>query len=1289
MLHTPRTLADHPCVRQIESQRIVSRASVHDWSSNKRVPTQTMITSPRARGSAGAEQHMSRPAAALSPRSGIASQASGGRPVPDVSRGTTPLHVHHRHGLRPAQVATSAPGSPWLADGPAEQHAQTVLSTLTLSPSGGVSRLARRLLETERGMKTTSSEDCGPAETWGVMKVLHNFAAVTGDEHLTIKQDDAVVVQFVGQRGWSYGRVIMNHSGELVSDSRAGWFPSAYVTSMDDNCKSPPKNPDQEPSGFVTAVQGFQQARMDGAPGDLLHFRTGEIVAVWEEGNSGWLLGSVVMNANGTLLTEGKCGWFTAHLTTRFPPPLHLRPSTSSSYQLPVDHHYSPFGQDAPSEFSTQSYLSPSPARSSIRKTSTQIEEEKMRHHSVCAAQPSTHSSFPLPAKFLSKTAGGGSAPSSACGSSLSSPRKDFHQAGGDAEFLNDSDAITGKRKSDMDLLDRNRVDENHAHGGNDYRFEPRKSEELSKPASDICPSRLSSRKAECSAQMNSVGGNDRSVSPQYRTSRSLSAIDDVTLHVTVTFTREVLDGEGCDQTLRRLAASLITSICRRLDVSERRFKVARCSGKSSIVLDVLPFFVVSPSEAGAELSASQLSRKIVGLSREDHGWVATMTQNAMATQSGYSIQADVMIVEMNAAEAAALREQQMNDLSSTSTSLSSHSVNENKFVKEDLLPDSKTPDIRGSSPATTDDSAELHDGRNDVSEFTISPRKDRHYSWRDTHSSSRDGNSRSSSQYNTPRILTDVQNPRIALRVVEAENLPMFKGVPSILFVALTIQSDDGEITFCTGSAKGNQGGNCGDGSVLHDMGSGGIVWNDEFIIDVQPDSVFRSKLVVDVCERNGEGQQVHLGYVEPAMGLEDLMRAREYSEWLGFVDAATHKPLLGANGRQARVHIAASFRPTQKDPFPFNAMDNESRSHTNVFGAHMVKVPAHGLADDRHCNMLHDKSDSFSGQATPTATAIRSGGKKEKDRCPRARASAQTPEIQLLEASLKLYSLRNSAPNRSLYIDYREELHAKGEAVSLDVMDRLWAPSNVHSEATLARGGHHFGDLLSCQRENEKRFGEEGKDHDREQDFSSSASAETKLDTMPTKKDHEMSKDKGRERDVANCDTDQTQVLDDEIVQNYTTESSLALSFTAISSGSDGGCSEKDWGREGLLASRVCGPLLSAAKDRANAMGARSPTHEDAVGVSAIAKARQMVRDEFLQGRARRVSDAGAEMGVSIAAEDKMQTENTEKEDELRARTDRLRRAQQRARAIVGFKNTSPKPSDHCFVQAIVGLK
>ena len=912
-----------------------------------------------------------------------------------------------------------------------------------------------------------------------------------------------------------------------------------------------------------------------------------------------------------------------------------------------------------------------------------------MRHHSVCAAQPSTHSSIPLPAKFLSKTAGGGSAPSSACGSSLSSPRKDFHLAGGDAEFLNDSDAIAGKRKSDMDLLDRNRVDENHAHRGNDYRFEPRKSEELNKPASEICFSHFSSRKAECSAQINSVGGNDRSVSPQYRISRSLSAIDDVTFHVTVTFTREVLDGEACDQTLRRLAASLITSICRRLDVSERRLKVAKCSGKSCIVLDVLPFFVVSPSEAGAELSASQLSRKIVGLSREDHGWVATMTQHALATQSGYSIQADVMIVEMNAAEAAALREQQMNDLSSTSTSLSFHSVNENKFVKEDLLPDSKTPDIRGSSPATTDDSAELHDGRNDVSEFTISPRKDRHYSWRDTHSSSRDGNSRSSSQYNTPRILTDVQNPRIALRVVEAENLPMFKGVPSILFVALTIQSDDGEITFCTGSAKGNQGGNCGDGSVLHDMGSGGIVWNDEFIIDVQPDSVFRSKLVVDVCERNGEGQQVQLGYVEPAMGLEDLMRAREYSEWLGFVDAATHKPLLGANGRQAHVHIAASFRPTQKDPFPFNALDNETCGHTNLFGEHMVKVPSHGLADGRRFNVLHDNSDSFSGQATPTAAAVRSGGKKDKDRCPRARASAQTPEIELLEASLKLYSLRNSAPDRSLHIDHREELHARGEAVSLDVMDRLRAPRNLHFEATLARGGNHFGNLFSCQQENEQRFGEEDKDQDREQGYSSSDSAETKLDTMPTKKDHEMSKDKARERDVANCDTDKIQVLDEEIVQSYTTEYSLASAYTAMSSGSDAGGSEKELGREGGLASRVCGPLLSAAKDRANAMGARSPTHEDAVGVSAIAKARQMVREEFLQGRARRVSDAGAELSISIAAEDKTQTENTEKEDELRARTDRLRRAQQRARAIVGFKNTSPKPSDHCFVQAIVGLK
>jgi len=55
---------------------------------------------------------------------------------------------------------------------------------------------------------------------------------------------------------------------------------------------------------------------------------------------------------------------------------------------------------------------------------------------------------------------------------------------------------------------------------------------------------------------------------------------------------------------------SCVHSICRRLTVSERRFKVAASSGKFSIVLDVLPYYVVSPSEAGAEISAAQVLTK-------------------------------------------------------------------------------------------------------------------------------------------------------------------------------------------------------------------------------------------------------------------------------------------------------------------------------------------------------------------------------------------------------------------------------------------------------------------------------------------------------------------------------------------------------------------------------------------------------------------------------------------------------------------------------------------------------
>jgi len=51
----------------------------------------------------------------------------------------------------------------------------------------------------------------------------------------------------------------------------------------------------------------------------------------------------------------------------------------------------------------------------------------------------------------------------------------------------------------------------------------------------------------------------DLSTSPRYHKNRSLSAIDDVTVHVNITFTHDVFECEEREVSLRRLAASLIT----------------------------------------------------------------------------------------------------------------------------------------------------------------------------------------------------------------------------------------------------------------------------------------------------------------------------------------------------------------------------------------------------------------------------------------------------------------------------------------------------------------------------------------------------------------------------------------------------------------------------------------------------------------------------------------------------------------------------------------------------------
>ena len=67
----------------------------------------------------------------------------------------------------------------------------------------------------------------------------------------------------------------------------------------------------------------------------------------------------------------------------------------------------------------------------------------------------------------------------------------------------------------------------------------------------------------------------------------------------------------------------------------------------------------------------SQLGRKIVSLSRRDVGLVATMTPESAVATSGFGIQAYVICLEMTAAEAAALREQQMNELSPSASEAS------------------------------------------------------------------------------------------------------------------------------------------------------------------------------------------------------------------------------------------------------------------------------------------------------------------------------------------------------------------------------------------------------------------------------------------------------------------------------------------------------------------------------------------------------------------------------------------------------------------------------------------
>ncbi len=705
-------------------------------------------------------------------------------------------------------------------------------------------------MQNECGIKVKQSEngfeEMGAAQTWGVVKVLHDFVPTSEADHITITSGDMAVVQFMGQRGWSYGRIIRSCDGQLVPDSRAGWFPSAYVAPMCD-ANTPQRNAEEVPMGLVTVLQSSEQGHFHGTPGTVLKFRAGEIIAVWKEGPGGWLLGSVVMSAGGTLEAAGSRGWFAADLTTRFPPPLYLRTTPDPNDE------YSPFAKPAPVEFPDSPIAEGEP-------TSTVWESEICSH--VSNSTPSDLRQHPQQVAKCTLTP-----------IDYSTQHSQFESS----ELLDDANSTkfsAGKRG-----LGYNKQASNSPESDSDLEdFELDDSElvELDKRAAEFFPgifedksmnvSRTGTRATSASIITNS----SRSSSPHYWKNNSLSAIDDITVHVSITFTNDVLEcgnPRANEASLRRLAASLITSICRRLAVSERRFKVSKYCGKSTILLDVLPYYVLSPSEAGIEISAAQLGRKIVTLSRSDHGWVGTMSLLSKPNDSDYGLQADVICLEMSAEEAAALREQQMNDLAaslpaSPGTSVSSH--------KNGLC------DIDGDTDGDTDcnishirDSKTWHQSRSSDKALFSAP---------EAHTSSK----------MSPRSFTTCHTPRIALRIVAAEHLPLVGGpaLNSRPFVTLSV----GDITVCTKPVARIQGDfdaqySSSDDelpSLARSAPYHAAMWNEEFILDVPPDVIHRSKVVVELCfEGSANGEQLLAGLVEPAIGFEDLVRAREYNEW------------------------------------------------------------------------------------------------------------------------------------------------------------------------------------------------------------------------------------------------------------------------------------------------------------------------------------------------------------------------------------------------------------------------
>ena len=390
---------------------------------------------------------------------------------------------------------------------------------------------------------------------------------------------------------------------------------------------------------------------------------------------------------------------------------------------------------------------------------------------------------------------------------------------------------------------------------------------------SNVSPSRADGREP---ASVHPARG-ARSASPHFHNKHSLSAVDDVTIHLTVTFTNDVLEPEAHEVSLRRLAAALITSICRRLTVSERRFKVAQCVGKSTIVLDIYPYYVLSPSQAGAVMSASQLGRKIVSLSRSDHGWVATMKLEPRVAACGYGIQADVICVEMSAAEAAALREQQMNDLSPSASESSTPGGSNDKTV----FPEPKTRDSVGDA-AFDAHCAASHTAPSmpgplplaDVSTSALCSDDD----VRDDMTSSR-----TSSRQNTPRSFAARHTPRISVHVESVQNLPSLHHLPLYVsrpFVTVSICSPDGDLTVCTKCVErsgrpvsANSRGSSEDDSVYHSGDADVADWHEEFALDVQPHAIYHTTLVIELCERcMRSGQTLVVGRAEPAIRQVDM---------------------------------------------------------------------------------------------------------------------------------------------------------------------------------------------------------------------------------------------------------------------------------------------------------------------------------------------------------------------------------------------------------------------------------